>query len=220
MTKRRYGLFLWCLAAVMPVAASADVPKPNVYDGGNRWLITAFDDADAQHNEWATQGICFQPYAVVGTQIRGTWYSDTFPDWNGQYAQEGDQLVMHGDYAANVGHDGMKVELATDSPKDVAMGQWAEWREDAGNGSTVGFLNARMTRVGRCRRFHLTGELHAPLDLIDRLKIEIPQRLLEDGQAAQNPLDRGQVPIESIVAPLSEVLKQSLERLNSRGYVK
>lgn len=46
-------------------------PMPNVYDGGNRWLITAYDDSSPSHNALAEQGLCFSPYSVKGTHIRG-----------------------------------------------------------------------------------------------------------------------------------------------------
>src|SRR5689334_9690594 len=74
------------------VAQAQAIPKPNVFDAGSRWLITAYDDTSPVHAQWATQGICFYPYAVVGTHIQGIWVSDTFPNWRGRYSQEGDKV--------------------------------------------------------------------------------------------------------------------------------
>jgi len=54
-------------------------PKPNVYDGGNRWLITGFLDQTADHQEVATQIICFGPYTGVEQSIQGMWYSPVIP---------------------------------------------------------------------------------------------------------------------------------------------
>lgn len=162
-------------------------PAPNVYDGGNRWLITAFNDASRVHRRMATQGICFRPYTRVGTHIRGVWYSDTFPNWNGRYSQEGDRVLMHGDYANEIGHDGMVIELfAGTSRRDEGAGQWTEWREDARAGRTIVFANARLRRVGRCRYFQV--------DSLDQLPLAAP-RFKVDGAAAENPLDLDQEPL-------------------------
>ena len=58
---------------------------------------------------------------------------------------------MHGDYASDVGHDGMKWSIVTSSTKNIGAGHWFEWREDGSYGRTIGFANAQLTRVGRCR---------------------------------------------------------------------
>jgi hypothetical protein len=178
--------------------ASSQVPKPNVYDGGNRWLITAFDDSSTVHLQWATQGICFLPYAVSGTHIRGIWYSDTFPNWNGRYSQEGDNLLMHGNWANFGGSDGMVIDLfAGTSPKDVGGGQWTEWWNFGPNGTTVVFANARLARVGRC-------PLPTNVDTMTKAELEalsaersrnVSPRLRKDGKAAEYPGDPEQVPL-------------------------
>lgn len=73
------GLVLF-MGLVGMVGEAAAQPSPNVTDGGNRWLITYFNDCDKAHSEWATQGICFLPYKPCGAcGITGAWYSDTFP---------------------------------------------------------------------------------------------------------------------------------------------
>lgn len=154
MTTSRWitaALMVACSTALVSVAWAVPPHRPDLVNGGNRWTITFYDDSDPGHQEWATQGICFYPAGNVGTHQRYTWASDTFPDWNGTATQEGDQIDMHGDYASNVGHDGMEWELVTVSPRDVGTGHWQEWREDAGFGITIGFGNARLARVGRCK---------------------------------------------------------------------
>lgn len=139
-------------AAMFATMSAQAVPPhlPDLVKGGNRWLITFYDDSSTTHNQWATQGICFFQVATAGTHTRYVWYSDTFPDWNGRATQEGDQIFMHGDYAADVGHDGMEWELVTMSYKDEGAGHWKEWREDGSFGNTIGWGNAKLTRVGSC----------------------------------------------------------------------
>jgi hypothetical protein len=152
---RQYGKHILTVAATLALplgifTAHLDAyPRhhPNVVDDGNRWEITAFLDNRIDHLQLATQGICFQPFAVVGTQIQGVWYSDTFPDWNGQYTQEGDHVQMHGDYARDVGHDGMTFQIHS---HDRGAGHWFEWREDGAFGNTIGFGNMEINRVGKC----------------------------------------------------------------------
>jgi hypothetical protein len=201
MNIKRGGVLSGAVAMVAGVAASAALAnsKPNVFDGGNRWLITAFDDTSPQHTQWATQGICFLPYAVVGTHIQGIWYSDTFPNWRGRYSQEGDRVLMHGDYASDVGHDGMVIELGFGtSPRDVGAGQWTEWREYGANGMTIGFANARLQRVGRCAQSFgdISAMPPAELDkLVDELAARVPPRMRRDGKVAEAPQDGEQLPL-------------------------
>lgn len=123
---------------------------PDLVGDGNRWTITAYHDSSSVHNQWATQGLCFYYAGTQGTQQLYTWVSDTFPDWNGRAVQEGDQIFMHGDYAQDVGHDGMVWEVVTSSPKNEGYGHWKEWREDGKLGNTIGFVNAKLQRVGKC----------------------------------------------------------------------
>jgi hypothetical protein len=198
------GLTLFMVIAVFAGQAAAQVPKPNVFDGGNRWLITAFDDSSTAHAQWATQGICFLPYGVVGTQIRGVWYSDTFPNWNGRYAQEGDNLLMHGNWANFGGSDGMVIDIfAGPTPKDVGGGQWTEWWNFGAYGTTVGFLNARLTRVGKC-------PLPANVATMTQAEIEkygadssgrVSPRLRKDGTAADRPTDPESAPLAEETQP-------------------
>lgn len=171
------------LTGTMATAVAAPPHLPSVYTGGNLWTITAYDDSSPNHAQWATQSICFMQPAVVGTHERGYWYSTTFPDWNGTYSQEADQLFMYGDYAKDVGHDGMQVSIDT---ARTASGHWHEWREDTGFGNTIGFLNTTMERVGKCKSV-TTKQLPT---------LEIQPRYLQDGKEAQFPTERNQRPID------------------------
>jgi len=129
------------LALTLAATATAQVlPSPQLVTGGNLWTVTAFDDSSPVHTQWATQGICFEYLGVFGTQIRYRWYSTTFPDWNGKATQEGDQVFMHGDYAKDVGHDGMEWSIVTNK---AGSGHWFEWRENGGFGITIGFANSQ-----------------------------------------------------------------------------
>lgn len=197
---RTVTIALLLVGSLLLAGSSFAQPKPNVVDQGNRWLITGYFDCDAGHTQAATQGICFLPYErceVCG--IEGAWYSDTFPDWNGRYMQEGDRLVMHGDYAGGDGHDGMVIELfAGTSPRDEGAGQWTEWRETPGTfGTTIGFANARLRRVGRCD----TPEGFASMsveevnELVKKLSAEVEPRMRTDGEPAKDPADPKQKPL-------------------------
>lgn len=161
---------------------------PAVYASGNLWTITAYDDSAPAHTQWATQGICFLPPAVVGTHERGFWYSVTFPDWNGTYSQEGDQVFIYGDYAKDVGHDGMQITIDT---ARSASGHWKEWRENGAFGNTIGFANATLQRVGKCRTVSAT-QLPG---------LNIPPRYLLDGKEAQFPAEPNQRPFDLQTSP-------------------
>jgi len=165
---------------------------PNLVNDGNRWLITFYNDSDPGQTQWATQGLCFFQVANVGTHTRYVWYSDTFPNWNGWATQEGDQIFMHGDYARNVGHDGMEWEIVTNSPKNEGAGHWKEWRENAGFGRTIGFGNAKFSRVGKCK-FHIDNTLTSSSNIeseVDKYReqyvnIEYPKSI--DGREMLTP---------------------------------
>ncbi len=169
-------------------AVYAHPPQPNIFDNGNLWAITGYWDESPAHTEAATQLICFSPYVIVGTQIRGSWYSLSFPDWNGNYAQEGDQLFLHGDFGKNYGHDGMIFDIGTNSQRNMALGHWKEWFENPGFGVTVAFGNARLTRLGN--KCDVINEQQLP-------SLNIPPRLLVNGGEARSPAQEGQVPLDS-----------------------
>ncbi len=174
------------------VAVATPPHQPSVYNGGNLWTITAYDDSSPVHAQWATQWICFLPPAVVGTHERGHWYSGFGGGtWNGTYSQEADQLFMYGDFpyfAKDVGHDGMNINIDT---ARTAGGHWHEWIEDGAYGKTVGFVNATMQRIGRCKNI-------SPTELST---LDIPPRYLLDGRVAQMPTEPNQRPIDLQVSP-------------------
>jgi hypothetical protein len=156
--KKQLCLTITTLALAGSTALHAQPPHyPDLISDGNRWIITAYDDSSPVHTEWATQGICFYPDGVAGTHQRYIWISDTYPDWNGRASQEGDQIFMHGDfqwpYGQNKdgGHDGMEWEITTVSPVSGGTGHWKEWVEDGRAGLTIGFTNAKLRRVGKCK---------------------------------------------------------------------
>lgn len=194
------GLMLFMTIFGLTAEANAQVPRPNVFDGGNRWLITAFDDRSNVHQQWATQGVCFLPYAVNGTHIQGVWYSDTFPNWSGRYSQEGDRILMHGNWGNDIGSDGMVIELfGGNSPRDVGAGQWTEWFNPGTYGTTVGFANTRLSRVGKCQLPTTVDTTTMSQAELERFGAEqssnVKPRLRNDGRVAEYPGDPDQVPL-------------------------
>ncbi|MFQ3247419.1 MAG: hypothetical protein ACI9SP_004075 [Arenicella sp.] len=187
------------ILGAMWISTAAAQSKPNVFDGGNRWEITYFNDPTGDHQQWATQALCFLPYSVVGTSIQGAWYSLTFPDWNGRYYQEGDEVKMTGDYANDVGHDHMTLFHTTfdGQGRGMAFKDWTEWREDGAFGRIIGWGNTRMTRTGDCRfpQYATVADLEQKVQSLSR---EVPQRLLKDGiTEAQAPGDEGQESLDT-----------------------
>lgn len=187
-TIHRSAVFVAMLtaAALLPAAQAAPPFQPDLITGGNRWTITFYDDSSPNHQQWATQGICFFSAGTVGTQQRYYWVSDTYPDWNGRAAQEGDQVFMHGDFqwpfgTRDGGHDGMEWQLVTVSPKDVGTGHWKEWVEDGKLGITIGFGNTRLERVGKCAAVthSMALESGAKLKAATPNPMGIPQREYE-----------------------------------------
>jgi hypothetical protein len=156
------------------VNAQPAFPSPDLTRGGNLWSITAYDDASPVHTQMATQGICFEFIGVVGTQNRYRWRSTTYPDWNGIASQEGDQIFMHGDYAKDVGHDGIMWSIDT---LKSGSGHWIEWRENGGFGNTIVFANTTLQRTGSCPASTV------PLPFI-------PQPYYLDGTPQLDPLGR------------------------------
>ncbi len=166
--------------------ATAGAPHlPDLVQYGNRWEITFFNDASPAHAQWATQGICFYATGVVGTQQRYVWVSDTYPDWNGVAAQEGDQIFMHGDFQwpfgnRDGGHDGMEWQLT--NLKEGA-GHWKEWVENGGYGINIGFGNTRLVRAGYCQR---PGFEKIDTAMDANLRLEQPKN--SDGSLQENPM--------------------------------
>jgi hypothetical protein len=174
----------------------AQPPRPNVYNDGNRWHITFFNDPTTIHQQWATQTLCFLPYSIVGTSIQGKWYSTTYPDWNGLYYQEGDEVKMTGDFWHDTGHDHMTLFHTTVEPKGMAFKDWTEWGEDDDYGFIFGWGNARLIRDGYCwlphsGLNHLTAKTSAEIEEYEKeaseLSKRLPQRLMRDGREAEFP---------------------------------
>jgi hypothetical protein len=207
-TLQRNSTISFALACILGTSlVQAAIPKPNVFDGGNRWKITYYNDPSVGHGQWATQVVCFLPYAQVGTSIQGAWYSLTFPDWNGRYYQEGDEVKMTGDYAKDVGHDHMTLFHTTvewkNNPKGMAFKDWTEWREDGAYGRIIGWGNARLVRDGRCPiSGHISDVRNLSAEEVKRFEVEadqfsksLPERLTKSGEIARFP---GQSRLESI----------------------
>lgn len=180
------------LLSVSATAMAYPKHDPNVYDGGNLWTITFYNDNSVNHDQWATQRICFLPYtspAANQTHIAGRWYSTTYPNWNGVYQQEGDSVKMLGNFWKGDGNDTITVDIVSDGPvvnnKDardnLAAGHWHEWTD---NYVYRFFGNTLLQRVGKC---------HSPKS-IDDLSIE--PRMLKNGREAIYPLQRDQIKLE------------------------
>jgi len=209
--KRRHGMrtssrqsriaaLLVVAGALALVAQATAQPKPNVFDDGNRWLISDYNDCDPTHPLWATQGICFLPYERCSAcGVTGVWYSDTYPGWRGRYFQEGDHLAMHGNWADFGGSDGMIFELfAGPTPRDEAAGHWTEWFNTGSFGTTVVFANARLQRVGKCSDAgtDISKLTAAQIDkLVVELSNKVKPRYRRDGKPATSPSDPEQTPL-------------------------
>lgn len=136
-------------AAVVLYSSSANAQTPysaDLVNGGNRWLLDAYDDTDPDHVFINTVGLCFKFDGVVGTHQRYTWYSDTFKGWKGTASQEADQIFITGSYADGKGQDAIEVRIIIDTPRSGSVGHWQEWRNSGDYGQVIGFANARMIR--------------------------------------------------------------------------
>ena len=175
---------------------------------GDLWSITAYDDSDPAHTQWATQNICFFATGTVGTHTAGIWYSTTFFDWNGTWRQEGDQVFMTGDYAGDlfgnaVGHDGIDWEIVTADKANEGYGHWKEWRENGRFGNVIGYANTKLKRIGACPYRLPASTTAAALgqDEIEKLILEesrkAPPRVRSDGAEVVGPMDSQIVPLSS-----------------------
>lgn len=200
--------------AALTMSVSAVVvadPLPNVYSEGNLWSITFHDDDSTNHNQWATQRICFSPYAssTSQSQIKGTWYSTSYPNWHGHYRQEGDSVKMVGNFWQGKGNDGITWDIVTSAShtglgvglRTIGAGHWHEWGDDGRYGPVYGFGNALFQRVGSCKLLKsITGITAADskAELIDTIDydLNIKPRVLSDGSEATHPQQEGQLPLE------------------------
>lgn len=194
-------------ALILAVAAAAAFsvqaqPKPDVFNNGNMWSITFYDDSSPNHDQWATQNICFVPTGMTGTQLAGYWYSTTFFDWNGTFRQEGDQVFMTGDYAGDssgnaVGHDGIDFQLTTMERKSEGFGHWREWRENGSMGQVIGYGNTKLVRIGSCPTQPPVGADALTLEKFAFSNSQqAPRRYRTDGKEALGPMDRYLAPLQ------------------------
>lgn len=107
---------------------------------------------------------------------------------------------MHGNWANFRGSDGMVIDLfGGTSPRDEGAGQWTEWWNTGQFGTTVGFGNTRLRRVGRCqlpRNHHISQVGQEDIDkLAAELSSRVKPRMRKDGKAAESPIDAEQVPL-------------------------
>lgn len=192
---------VFALAAVAAFSVHAQ-PKPDVAANGNMWSITAYDDSSPNHDQLATQNICFFPTGMVGTQLAGIWFSTTYFDWNGTFRQEGDQVFMTGDFGGDIngnatGHDGIDFQLTTMERKSEAFGHWREWLENGSTGFVVGYGNTKLVRIGACP---VTVPAGADAATIEKIVLtasqQAPRRYRSDGKAALGPTDKLQTPVQ------------------------
>lgn len=195
------GLTLFMAIFVLAGEAAAQIPSPNVYNNGNRWIIRGFRDNSPVHAPIGQpHGICFLPYGLSGTNITGLWYSDTFPNWRGRYSQEGDRILMHGNFFNDFGSDGIIIELfAGLTPRDVGAGHWTEWLNPTNYGITVVYANASLTRVGKC---HTPAGVDADTmsqpeleKMGEELSSRVSPRMRADGTESDHPADPEQLPL-------------------------
>ena len=203
-------------------SVSAGPPKPNVYDGGNKWKITFYNDSTGTHNQWATQEICFLPYTVKGSSIQGKWYSTSFPNWNGRYYQEGDEVKMTGDYAKDVGHDHMTfVHTTRDVPGSVVrgmpFGDWTEWWENGRYGRIIGWGNAKLERTGRCRFPHCIDNIKHTSVLAPKSLEKLEYEVLDISPLAPKSLEKLEEEVLEMSSSLPDRLTVKGDIANSPG---
>lgn len=105
------------------------------------WSLTFYNDNTPALTPMATQNICF----VAG----GTWYSTTFPAWNGRWFQKGNNAAGNGDrvrvlgnWASGFGNDSADLNFIH---VRLMTGSWNEWID--GFGFFV-WTQVTLTRIG------------------------------------------------------------------------
>jgi hypothetical protein len=139
------------LAGLLFAPAVLAVPphQPNLTDGGSLWLMNAYDDTHPAHRQIFREEICFRLIGNVGTHTRYAWQSLTYPAFKGIATQEGDHVMMHGDFSSQgngIYHDAWVFDLVTESNKDLGAGHWTMWKEDGNFGSTLYSANVTLAR--------------------------------------------------------------------------
>ena len=179
---------------------TAQPPMPNVAAGGNKWLITGYDDTTTDNQPRSSHIICFLPFNQnIGGRLIGKWYSLTFPDWNGNYYQVGDKLRMTGDFRTDIGGDSITLlhtaNNANGQVNAMEFKDWTEWLGDYGYGVVFFWGNATMERIGKCNYpFNLDDYPDMTWSELFQLEQEalsfsqnLPERLLMDGYSAAFP---------------------------------
>jgi hypothetical protein len=81
----------------------------------------------------------------------------------------------------------------------VGAGQWTEWFNPGTYGNTVGFLNTRLSRVGKCQLPTTVDTSTMSQAELEKFGAEqssnVKPRLRADGREAQQPTDPEQVPL-------------------------
>jgi len=111
---------------------------------------------------------------------------------------------LHGNWANFRGSDGMVIDLfAGASPRDVGGGQWTEWWNFGAHGTTVGFANARLSRVSKCPLpTNVATMTEAELEkYATDSSSKVSPRLRKDGTVAEHPTDPEQTPLPEETQP-------------------
>ena len=93
------------------------------------WTATYYSEVSGGSG---TQGIC-----IVAD---GTWYSTTFPAWSGKWYRKGNDVHIHGNYAAGAGNDAWELTRISNS---LITGYWQEWSDD---GTFDNYLTVRFNK--------------------------------------------------------------------------
>lgn len=154
--------------------------SPDMGAGGNIWRMTGFADESAVHKPVLFGGTksfadyCFYPTGTIGEHRTYNWYSLTFKGARGTARQEGDKIVMHGDFPTyshglfvdDAGHESATFELVSGGPTREGYGEQVVWLELGHFGKPLGFINIKMQRqVKQCR---------APLYFFEVEKLSLP----------------------------------------------
>jgi hypothetical protein len=184
--------FIVCLGFSSAFADTGAPPRPQMYltpsnQLGNYWLVTFYDDTDPNHQQWATQGLCFSPLVARGQSWEGRVVSLTYPNWSGRYyTSGGNTWRIKMNYAPDGqgnfnGNDFIGYELYTaHTGSSAGDAGWNEWR-DSFMWNVWG--NVGMQRVGKCSLFNGVPENNWN-ELIMRRQAQVQPRLTSTGKLA------------------------------------
>lgn len=145
--KKIKSIFVIVFSSLIPSFAFAAFPA-------GQYTMTFYGD---YFSGSGTQGICLQ-----GSGASGTWYSDTYPDWSGEWFRKGNDIHLNGNYAGGIGNDAFELTRISNG---LFAGYWQEWRDDR---SYVSYLtNKFVFQKSACNPpaaagFSLTAPLGAP----------------------------------------------------------